>query len=81
MSNIPYEHMDENPLPSSDVGDFNGNPRRVNPGLVPQQFRPAVSKLIVRNDGNFIDFCVRCNKMVIIVQQNIIVKLSFLSAL
>ena len=63
MPDIPYERMNENPAPPTEESDPIEN-RRPIPGLIPQQLRPSVSKLAVRNNGEIIDFCVRCNKMV-----------------
>ena len=65
MPNIPYERINENPPPSAEECDPIENCNRLNPNrLIPQELRSSVAKLGVRNDGEIIDFCVRCNKMV-----------------
>ena len=60
MPNIPYERVNEDPSPSTEASDPIENPR-----LIPQQLRPSVSRLAIRNNGEIIDFCVRCNNMVL----------------
>ena len=64
MPNIPYERINETPPPSTEECDPIENCHRLNPRLIPQELRPSVTKLDVRNDGEIIDFCVRCNGMV-----------------